>query len=522
MQCATCHTQNRGEAKFCKKCGGPLLRPCPRCGNRNSPECNFCDQCGHGLTLLMEPSLPGTYSFAGDSAFQSRYPVDYRQSILEQRDMIEGVSREVTVACYTLDGLRILEEKAGNGYPAAIKNEICEILLDKVYECKGTVNNITDDTIIALFGLPILLKLASQRAILCAIAIHKEVASLNRRLGRSGGGPPLVKIRAGIHTGRITAGNLGPDLRVSLSKGKDIVQLAYLMAKLTEPGTTSVTGETLKRAGGRFHFEPAGVKKIKGREGSLPVYRLTDPDSRKDAEESADHAPPADAPDPKRQPPAAGGGAESAEKAPYGLCMPWKSADLEGQDIPGRTKLFLSLSSFYLVLAAFLIWEFLLPRPSPIQLTRFFSNDGANLLLLLVAFLAGTFFLYRLGLGGLRILAGRRSGKAPKLGSLLIREGYISEQELEEALDEQRQRIGEKLLHAGIISAEQLDEALCYHEDASCRLGVALKALGHTTDEEISRALNKRKLGEILREKGLISEYELYWILSRGSLIKKY
>ncbi|MBW1773885.1 MAG: zinc ribbon domain-containing protein [Deltaproteobacteria bacterium] len=521
MNCITCHTHNRGEAKFCRKCGDPLLRPCPRCGNRNPPECNFCDECGHGLTLLMEPSLPGMYALGGEKPFRCRFPSDYMQSILEQRPLIEGVSREVTVACYTLDGLGMLEENAGSGDPAAFRDEICEILLNKVHECKGTVNNITDDTVIALFGLPILLEFAAQRAIFSAMAIHKEVAFFNRRRRKSGGAAPLIKIRAGMHTGQVMAGNLDSDLRVSFHEGKDIVQLAYMMAKLAEPGTTSVTEETLKRSGDGFHFKSIGEKKIKGKEGSLPVYRLTGPDSSKGKKGSEDHDPPAHAHDKKAKPTTRP--ADPSPEAPYGLCMPWKSTDLQKEDISGKTKLILSLSSFYLVLAVFLIWEFLLPRPSPIQLTQIFSSYWASLVVLLAAFLLGTFCLYHLAVLGTRMLLGQKGRNGFKLGTLLVREGYISEKELDDALDEQKQRIGEKLLHSGSITDKQLDEALCYQEDASCRLGVALRELGYTTDEEISEVLNKRnrKLGEILREKGLVSEYELYWILTRGSPIKR-
>ena len=248
---------------------------------------------------------------------------------------------------------------------------------------------------------------------------------------------------------------------------------------------------------------------------------MTGPDSSKGEKGSEDHDPPAHANDKKAKPTTRP--ADPSPEAPYGLCMPWKSTDLQKEDISGKTKLILSLSSFYLVLAAFLIWEFLLPRPSPIQLTQIFSSYWASLLVLLAAFLLGTFSLYHLVLIGTRMLLGRKGRSGFKLGRLLVREGYISEKELNDALDEQKRRIGEKLLHSGSITDKQLDEALRYQEDASCRLGVALRELGYTTDEEISEVLNKRnrKLGEILREKGLVSEYELYWILTRGSPIKR-
>jgi hypothetical protein len=104
----------------------------------------------------------------------------------------------------------------------------------------------------------------------------------------------------------------------------------------------------------------------------------------------------------------------------------------------------------------------------------------------------------------------------PKLGKVLVSEGYVTEGELNEALSEQRLRLGEILVQGGLITAQQLDRALDCQKKVSERLGQILKRLGHSTDEDIHWALNrmKRKLGEILSEKGLLTADELRWALA--------
>lgn len=98
-----------------------------------------------------------------------------------------------------------------------------------------------------------------------------------------------------------------------------------------------------------------------------------------------------------------------------------------------------------------------------------------------------------------------------KLGKILISRGYLSEGELEKALNEQNRRLGLVLLQARRITAQQLNQALSYQTKLPKRLGQVLTELGHTTKKDIRWALDrmKRKLGEILTEKGFISDQEL-------------
>ena len=103
----------------------------------------------------------------------------------------------------------------------------------------------------------------------------------------------------------------------------------------------------------------------------------------------------------------------------------------------------------------------------------------------------------------------------PKLGKILLSEGYITKGELKKALSEQGLRLGDILLQAGRITDQQLDHALDCQKKVSTRLGEILKVLGYSVAEDINWALNKmkRKLGEILTENGLLTNYQLDRVL---------
>jgi len=104
----------------------------------------------------------------------------------------------------------------------------------------------------------------------------------------------------------------------------------------------------------------------------------------------------------------------------------------------------------------------------------------------------------------------------PKLGKILVSEGYIDQGQLEAALSEQMLTLGQVLVQAGRITVRELQEALDYQEKVSRQLGEILKELGHSTPEDVDWALNriKRKLGEILKEDQVLSDHDLHRALA--------
>ena len=98
-----------------------------------------------------------------------------------------------------------------------------------------------------------------------------------------------------------------------------------------------------------------------------------------------------------------------------------------------------------------------------------------------------------------------------KLGNALVSKGYITEEELDKALAEQRVRLGEVLLRSDRITAEQLHIALNHQQKESIKIGEICKKMGYITSEDLNWALNrmKRRLGEILIEIGVLKDYEL-------------
>jgi len=276
VKCTKCQTDNREGIKFCEECGTKIELKCPKCGAEILLGKKYCGECGHNLTVPTE-STSKELSFDEKLAKIQRYlPKDLTQKILAQRDKIEGERKQVTVMFCDMEGFTSLTEKLGSEQMYSIMDEIYEILIHKVHDYEGTVNELTGDGIMALFGAPIALEDAPQRAIRSALAIHREINKFSDQLKGEKRMLP-IKMRIGIHTGPVVVGTLGNDLRVEFKAVGNTVNLASRMEGLAEPGTTFVTEETFKLTEGLFRFEALGVKRVKGKEEPVKVYQVISP-----------------------------------------------------------------------------------------------------------------------------------------------------------------------------------------------------------------------------------------------------
>jgi len=248
---------------------------CPDCRFENLEDANFCSQCGTPLSKTPSGTFPAQ-SFDDKFAKIQRYlPQGLTKKILSQRDRIEGERRFVTVMFCDMEGFTPLVERLGAEEAYGVMDQVYEILIRQVHGYEGTINEMTGDGIMALFGAPIALEEAPQRALWAARAIHREMAVYNHK--RQGQNP--IRMRIGIHSGPVVVGTLGNDLRVEFKAVGDTVNLASRMERLAEPETTYVTQDVFKLTRGLFAFENLGKKVIKGWGENIPVYKVIPSDT---------------------------------------------------------------------------------------------------------------------------------------------------------------------------------------------------------------------------------------------------
>ena len=243
---------------------------CPKCQFENPARAKFCNECGHSIIPSSQLTPAGLFYNEQLQKIQRYLPTGLTEKILSQKDKIEGEHRQVTVMFCDMEGFAMMVEKLGSEQSYSLMDQVYEILIHKVHEFEGTVNEMTGDGIMALFGAPIALEDAPQRALLSALSIHREIHKFNTRYEKIG----PIRMRIGIHTGPVVVGTLGNDLRVDFKAVGDTVNLASRMEKLAKPGSTYVSEDTFKLTDRLFEFESKGKKSVKGKEKSVAVYKL--------------------------------------------------------------------------------------------------------------------------------------------------------------------------------------------------------------------------------------------------------
>ena len=277
MQCPKCQFENPNDAQFCIECGNPIEFHCPQCGAITPVTGKFCKACGYNLTGKAEPLLKKLSIDDKLHKIQKYLPKGLTEKILSQKDQIEGERKQVTVMFCDMVGFTPLSELLGIEEAYSIIDQVYEILIHKVHDYEGTVNEMTGDGIMALYGAPVALEDAPQRAVRSSLAIHRKIAKFSDQLRQEQKGTPPIKMRIGIHTGPVVVGAVGNDLRVEFKAVGDTVNLASRMEGQAQPGTTYITEETFKFTEGLFRFEGLGRRMIKGKKEPVNVYRAIAP-----------------------------------------------------------------------------------------------------------------------------------------------------------------------------------------------------------------------------------------------------
>jgi hypothetical protein len=179
-----------------------------------------------------------------------------------------------------------------------------------------------------------------------------------------------------------------------------------------------------------------------------------------------------------------------------------------------KRKVLLFVASFYGILLFYVVSVLLFPNWPLARLVAVFESVWATFVFLAFCLLSASFLVSELSYFLYRRVRSTRWFR-PKLGEILVSEGYLTDKKLREALSEQGFRIGEVLVQGGRITTQQLNQALGQQKKDPGSTGEILIKLGYATQDDIIWALNRmdRRLGRILRDKGYLSDHEVRRVL---------
>jgi class 3 adenylate cyclase/tetratricopeptide (TPR) repeat protein len=238
MECPSCGTENRVEAKYCGSCGITLARTCAACGTANDPGMRFCIECG---TLIEE----------GSSAPPA--------SSIEPSPTPSAERRLVSVLFVDLVGFTAASETRDPEDTRDLLSRYFETARTIIERYGGTIEKFIGDAVMAVWGAPIAQEDDAERAVRAALDLVQAVPQLD----------PALTARAGVLTGEaaVTIGAEGQGMVAG-----DLINTASRIQSEAEPGTVLVGDSTRRASEAAVSYGEAGFHELKGKAEPVALY----------------------------------------------------------------------------------------------------------------------------------------------------------------------------------------------------------------------------------------------------------
>ncbi|MBM4295533.1 MAG: hypothetical protein FJ126_11625 [Deltaproteobacteria bacterium] len=157
-----------------------------------------------------------------------------------------GEKREVTLLWSDLRGFTALSERLEPATVVALLNYYLSAMIEIIQQHGGTIDDIIGDAILVLFGAPLPLEDAAQRAVRCALEMQKTMRGVNEHNFQRGW--PEIEMGIALHTGEVVLGNIGSTKRSKYSVIGQTVNLAARIESFTVGGQVLVSPTLISAA----------------------------------------------------------------------------------------------------------------------------------------------------------------------------------------------------------------------------------------------------------------------------------
>jgi class 3 adenylate cyclase/tetratricopeptide (TPR) repeat protein len=210
---------------------------CPGCGTANPATNRFCGNCGS--------PLPGAAAMLPE---------------VEERKVVTMLFADL--AASTQMASRLDPEDLH-----AVLHPYFEAMAQEVDRFGGTVEKFIGDAVVAAFGAPAAHEDDPERAVRCALAMHRRLGDLNRELAARAGAD--LAMRIGVNTGEVIAHGVEEGIVTG-----EAVNIAARLQALADPGAVLVGERTRRHTRGTFDYADLGEVTVRGIDRPLRVWRV--------------------------------------------------------------------------------------------------------------------------------------------------------------------------------------------------------------------------------------------------------
>jgi len=193
-----------------------------------------------------------------------------KESQEEKGNIMESKDLTATILFTDIIGFTSISEEMSPREINLMLNQFFSRMTDTIFKYNGMIDKFIGDCLMAVFGAPKERKKDPERAVRAALEIRKELA----KMMESGELEKKFKIRIGINTGKVVAGNIGSPNRMEYTVIGDPVNIAARLESIANPNQILIGEETYRLVKGKFKIQKVGPKKVKGKAAEVMVYEV--------------------------------------------------------------------------------------------------------------------------------------------------------------------------------------------------------------------------------------------------------
>ncbi len=195
---------------------------------------------------------------------------------------INSSHRDVVIMFTDIVEFTTLSEHLTASQTASFLNDHFAGLADCIQTNRGTIDKFIGDSVMAVWGALEHQDDAADLACQAAIEIARWIQTYNQNDRIAAGLPYSVRLRIGLHIGRVVIGNIGSEGRLSYTVVGDAVNVAQRLEEAGKVlGDTQAEANILVSSSVRsalvkpIEFKRIGAHKLRGRDELVEIYSLT-------------------------------------------------------------------------------------------------------------------------------------------------------------------------------------------------------------------------------------------------------
>lgn len=195
-------------------------------------------------------------------------------TLLENPSALElgGERKYVTILMSDLRGFTAMAERLEPEQVVSMLNAYFEAMVEIVHQYGGTVNEITGDSLLVIFGAPQEIPDRAQQAIACSIAMQNAMGKVNEKNRLAG--LPELQMGIGLHDSEVIVGNIGSSKRIKYSVVGSGVNLVSRIESYSVGGQILISESVCKEAKEIVRIDGQREVLPKGSEFSLRIYEI--------------------------------------------------------------------------------------------------------------------------------------------------------------------------------------------------------------------------------------------------------